>query len=357
CSLKRPQDHVERERERERETMEEVFPFCSYRGLRQVPQIPTTLLSRNAPVQPRLPLLSSPRAARLSLHTPIPLPEKPPKLSPTLPLLPPDSAPSSSSSFRDKLLFLDALGVDLFAAAAAHPALVAAPLADLRVAVDFLRSLGHAAPEIRRACGMCPEILTAAPADLAAAVAFLLREAGVQGRDLRRVIGRRPRLLVSDVARRLRPTLYFLQMLGVAPIARHASLLSCSVEEKLLPRLDFLEEVGFSYRDARAMARRFPQLFCYSIEENLRPKSQFFVSEMRRELRELRDFPQYFSFSLANRIRPRHQSCKEKGASFPLPALLRPNNEQFNAQLEVRISSSSPLRRSPLWLATSDTDL
>ncbi|CAL9114530.1 unnamed protein product [Musa textilis] len=339
--------------------MEEVFPFCSCRGLRQVPQIPTTLLYRNAPVQPRLPLLSSPRAARLSLHTPIPLPEKPPKLTPTLPLLPPDSAPSSSSSFRDKLLFLDALGVDLFAAAAAaaHPALAAAPLADLRAAVDFLRSLGLAASEIRRACGMCPGILTAAPADLAAAVAFLLREAGVQGRDLRRVIGRRPRLLVSDVAHRLRPTLYFLQMLGVAPIARHASLLSCSVEEKLLPRLDFLEEVGFSYRDARAMARRFPQLFCYSIEENLRPKAQFFVSEMRRELRELRDFPQYFSFSLANRIRPRHQSCKEKGASFPLPALLRPSNEQFDAQLEVRISSSSPLRRSPLWLAISDTDL
>ncbi|WOL03512.1 hypothetical protein Cni_G12232 [Canna indica] len=331
--------------------MEEVLPFCSYRGLRQVPQIPTALLSRNTPPHRRR------LRARLSQNTPITLPDKPARLSPPLPVLPTDAAPSTASFFHDKLLFLDSLGVDIFAAAAAHPGLASASLADLRAAAGFLRSLGLAAHEIRRACGMCPEILTVAPSDLAAAVAFLLREAGVQGRDLRHVIGRRPRLLVSDVASRLRPTLYFLQMLGVAPIARHTSLLSCSVEEKLIPRLDFLEEVGYSSRDARAMVRRFPQLFCYSIEENLRPKMEFFASEMRRELPELKEFPQYFSFSLPNRIRPRYLACKEIGASFPLPALLRPSNEQFNAQMEVRISSSLPLKRSPLWRGSLDADL
>ncbi|KAG6483589.1 transcription termination factor MTEF1, chloroplastic-like [Zingiber officinale] len=335
--------------------MEEIFPFCSCRSLRQVPPIAPPLLSRTPPLD-RCRRLRA--CAHLSKNTPIPLPEKPPRISPPFPVLRLSSNPSPAAVFHDKLLFLDSVGIDLFAASSSsHPALAAASLYDLRSSVHFLRSLGLSAPELRRACGMCPEILTASPSNLAAVVSFLLREAGVQDQDLRRVIFRRPRLLVSDVAGHLRPALYFLQMLGIAPIARHTSLLSCSVEEKFLPRLEFLEGVGFSPRNARAMARRFPQLFCYSIDENLRPKVEFLVLEMQRELRELRDFPQFFSFSLPNRIKPRHRTCKEKGVVFPLPVLLRPSNGQFMAQLEVRISSSLPLKRSPLWRTSMDGGL
>ncbi|XP_026662970.1 transcription termination factor MTEF1, chloroplastic isoform X2 [Phoenix dactylifera] len=320
--------------------MEEVFRFCSCSGLQlpsnpqflpsQIPKIPTS--SHNAPPRPRFPLPV--RALRLSPKTPTPLPEKPPK-PPTLPVLP--SQPSSP--FHEKLLYLDSLGIDLFAAVAAHPPVAAVPLADLRATVDLLLSIGLAAGDLRRVCGMCPEVLAAGPKALTPVLTFLLREAGVQGRDLRRVIHRRPRLLVSDVACRLRPTLYFLQMLGITAISRHTSLLSCSVEEKLLPRLDFLQRVGFSHRDSRVMVRRFPQLFCYSIKENLQPKIEFLASEMGRELRELKEFPHYFSFSLENRIKPRHRVCNEKGVFLPLPALLRPSDEQFDARLEVCASS------------------
>ncbi|KAJ0969677.1 hypothetical protein J5N97_022554 [Dioscorea zingiberensis] len=182
---------------------------------------------------------------------------------------------------------------------------------------------------------MCPEILASPPSDIAHAVTFLLREAGVAGRDLRRVINRRPRLLASSVAGRLRPTLYFLQMLGISHIPRHTHLLSCSVEEKLIPRLEFLERSGFPSREARAMVRRFPQLFCYSIEENLRPKLRFLLEKMGRGLEEARDFPQYFSFSLGKRIRPRHSACVEKQVVLLLPAMLRPSDQEFAARLKV----------------------
>lgn len=102
------------------------------------------------------------------------------------------------------------------------------------------------------------------------------------------------------------------------------------------------------------MVRRFPQIFCYSIKENLQPKIEFLVSEMGRDLRELKEFPPYFSFSLQNRIKPRHRACKEKGVFLPLPALLRPSDKQFDARLEVCVGSSPPLRSSLVWHESLD---
>ncbi|KAI0527006.1 hypothetical protein KFK09_002602 [Dendrobium nobile] len=275
-------------------------------------------------------------------RAPVSFPELPRK-SPSIPI-------DTSFPFREKMLFLDSVGVDLFALVEDHPPIVSASIAELRAAVDFLVSLGFSSIDLRRMCGMCPEILTAGgPSAFNPVLTFLLREAGVQSSDLCYVISRRPRLLVSDVAGRLRPTLYFLQMLGISETARHAHLLSCSVEEKFLPRLEFLQKVGFSSRDARCMARRFPQIFCYSIKANLEPKLEFFTGIMERELKEIKKFPQYFSFSLEKKIKPRYRLCKENAVFFELPALLKPSDDEFQRRLEVCVGSSTPLRRSPLW--------
>lgn len=104
------------------------------------------------------------------------------------------------------------------------------------------------------------------------------------------------------------------------------------------------------------MARRFPQLFCYSIKGNFEPKFDYFVVEMGRELKELMEFPQYFSFSLENRIKPRHQCCVEKGVCFPLPVMLKMSEPEFRDRLEVCYNSSIPLRTSPLWCINYDID-
>lgn len=97
------------------------------------------------------------------------------------------------------------------------------------------------------------------------------------------------------------------------------------------------------------MFRRFPPLFNYSVKDNFEPKFNYFVVEMGRDLKELKEFPQYFSFSLGNRIKPRHQCCVEKGVCFPLPVLLKTSEAHFRDRLEVCINSSIPLRTSPLW--------
>lgn len=97
-------------------------------------------------------------------------------------------------------------------------------------------------------------------------------------------------------------------------------------------------------------------MFCYSIEENLEPKFNYFVVEMGRELRELVTFPHYFSFSLENRIKPRHKMCVEKGVCLSLPVMLKSSNKRFRDRLEVCCNSSMPISTSPLWCTSNDFD-
>ena len=206
--------------------------------------------------------------------------------------------------------------------------------------------------DLPRAAGMCPELLSVPAEAVEAALRFLTEEAGVPASDLPRVLRRRPRLLVSPVAARLRPTLYFLRALGVPDLHRRADLLSFSVEDKLLPRIEFLESLGLPARAARSMARRFPALFAYGVDGNMRPKAEYLLGAMARRADELVDFPEYFSYALAARIVPRHEACAACGVRMPLPVMLRPGDAKFRATLASCVGSMLPRRRSPLWHAT-----
>ncbi|XP_031484134.1 transcription termination factor MTEF1, chloroplastic [Nymphaea colorata] len=262
-------------------------------------------------------------------------------------------SPSSRPILQEKLLFLESIGVDVLHLADARPSAIDAPLDRILSVVDFLRSNGFPDSELGRIFNLCPEVLESSVRDDVLPVfTFLLREVGVSGDDLRGVINRRPRLLACSVPDRLRPTLYFLQSLGIADVRKHTALLSCDAEEKFVPRLEFFQRVGFSRRDAVSMVRRFPPLFCYGVETNLRPKFEFLVNDMQRGMDELRDFPQYFSFSLENRIKPRHMVSVENRVRLPLAVMLRLTDERFREKIEVCVGSSQPLSSSPLWYET-----
>ncbi|GLT94774.1 hypothetical protein SLE2022_124980 [Rubroshorea leprosula] len=268
----------------------------------------------------------------------------------------PLSPPSTHSDFEEKMLYLDSMGLDFLSLINHCPPITTTSLSDIKSTVDFLVSMDFTALELRRMLSMCPEILTARPSAILPIFTFLLREARVSGSDIKRVINRRPRLLVCCVESRLRPTLYFLQSIGIAEVNKHTSLLSCSVEQKLIPRIEYFKKIGFSHRETVSMFRRFPQLFNYSIKDNYERKLNYFVVEMGRDLKELKEFPQYFSFSLENRIKPRHQCCVENGVCFPLPALLKTRDAQFRDRLEVCCNSSIPLKNSPLWFTNCNND-
>ncbi|KAJ8900064.1 hypothetical protein K2173_024180 [Erythroxylum novogranatense] len=275
-----------------------------------------------------------------SKTTTIALPHKPPKtpenptIYPQLPPSPPRHHTLPPVEFQEKMLYLDSIGLDIFHLVAHHrPIILSASLADIKSTVDYLTFMKFTTLEFQRIVSMCPEILNSTLSTITPIFTFLLREAGVDGSDLNRVINRRPRLLVSSVKHRLRPTLYFLQRIGIAEVKKHTYLLSCSVEDKLIPRIEYWEKIGFCHRDAISMFRRFPQLFNYSIRDNIEPKLNYFVMEMGRDLKELKEFPQYFSFSLENRIKPRHQCCVEKGVCFPLRSLLKASDSEFRERL------------------------
>ncbi|KAI4318806.1 hypothetical protein MLD38_032473 [Melastoma candidum] len=258
----------------------------------------------------------------------------------------------SSDEFREKVLFLDSLGLDSLSLVADHPDLLpSVSLPSLRSTVDLLiHSSGLSSIDLRRVFGMCPDLLALPASFIRPVLTFLLREAEIESvPSLRAAIVRRPRLLASSVEQRLRPTLYFLQSIGVTDVRKHTNLLSCSVEDKFIPRMEYFREVGFSERDTRAMFRRFPQLFCYSVKDNLEVKLNYFVVEMGRELRELRDFPQYFSFSLENRIKPRHRACLEQKVCLRLPVMLKSSEEEFRRRLDVCCGPSMPRPTSPLF--------
>ncbi|XVF02122.1 hypothetical protein REPUB_Repub04eG0148800 [Reevesia pubescens] len=274
----------------------------------------------------------------------------PPKPHPKIPDISSISLPTDShSSFQEKMLYLDSIGLDFFSLIEHHPPITTASFVDLKSTVDFLASMNFTTLELRRILSMCPQILTAKPTSLLPIFTFLFREACVNGSDLNKIINRRPRFLTCNVETQLRPTLYFLQNIGIFEVKKHTSLLSCSVENKLIPHIEYFQNIGFSYRQTISMFRRFPQLFNYSVEENYEPKLNYFVVEMGRDLREIKEFPQYFSFSLEKRIKPRHQCCVEKGVCFPLPLLLKTSELEFRNRLEDCCNSTFPCKGSPLW--------
>lgn len=287
----------------------------------------------------------------IKIITSPPIPPKLTQFPPPPPPLPPPQPPSTSSSdFQEKLLYLDSIGIDFLNLINSHPQIITTPLTEIKSTISLITSMSFTTHDIQRLVSICPDLLTRrATADILPVFTFLLREVNVNGSDLRRVINRRPRLLLCNVKSQLRPTLYFLQSsVGISKVHKHTYLLSCSVEEKFIPRIDYFVKIGFSHKETMTMFRRFPQLFNYSVGENYEPKLNYFVVEMRRDLKELKKFPQYFSFSLENRIVPRHQCCVERGVCFPLHLLLKTTDGQFRRRLEAVSSCNSddPCRNS-----------
>ncbi|KAH9320124.1 hypothetical protein KI387_021893 [Taxus chinensis] len=232
-------------------------------------------------------------------------------------------------NLREKLLYLESIGVDSYRAVEKNSQISTTGLQSIESVVKLLQSMGIDKNDIGRMAGMCPEVLTLSTRQLRGVFTFLLREAKVPLRNIKRAIFRRPRLLGCSVKEQLRPTLYFLQRLGITQVDKYSFLLSCSVEDKFIPRLDFIQSLGLSYDDAASMFVRFPVIFNYSIDGNLKPKFNYLMEDMGRNVDDLRKFPQYFAYSLEKRIKPRHRFLLENDVQLPLSVMLRASDALF----------------------------
>lgn len=181
---------------------------------------------------------------------------------------------------------------------------------------------------------MCPKILTSdIKSDLSPVFNFLAFDLKVPDHRFRQVINKCPRLLVSSVRDQLKPAFHYVQRLGFRDLAALAYqdpvLLVSSVEKTLIPKMDYLAGMGFSKEEVKGMVLRCPALFTFSVENNFKPKLEYFVEEIKGESEELKEFPQYFAFSLENRIKPRHVEVVESGVRVPLPLMLKTTDEEF----------------------------
>ncbi|CBI30943.3 unnamed protein product, partial [Vitis vinifera] len=85
--------------------------------------------------------------------------------------------------------------------------------------------------------------------------------------------------------------------------------------------ISFLQSKGIHQKD---LGRIFG-----IVENNFKPKFEYFVGEMEGNLEELKEFPQYFAFSLEKRIKPRHMEAVQNGVKVPLALMLKSTDEEF----------------------------
>ncbi|GAB4829138.1 hypothetical protein Ancab_018802 [Ancistrocladus abbreviatus] len=248
------------------------------------------------------------------------------------------STTNSGLQFHRKLLYLQTLKVDAFKALRKNPNFRSTPLKTLKSVENCLASMGIERSAFGRIFDMYPQLLTCDPyVDLYPVFDFLLTDVEIPFPDLRKSILRCPRLLICSVDDQLRPTLWFLRKIGFvgknAITCQTTLLLVSSVENTLLPKLEYLQGLGFSYSEVANMVLRSPGLLTFNIENNYRPKLDYFLKEMKGDIVEIKKFPQYFSFSLEGKIKPRHRLLVKHGFSMTLSEMLKVSDGEFNVRL------------------------
>lgn len=253
---------------------------------------------------------------------------------------PPNSRPlylKFNTSHRENLRYLSSLGV-----IPQNPRF-APPVDNLPVilsAVNFLKSKGISDEDFPRLVFLCPQLFspTFDISKLNPVFDFLTTEVGASAAESRGLIVNCPNIILSDVEYCLRPTLVYLKELGLRNLNRasktNAHVLNTRVE-KLRAKMRFLKSIGFEHEEAARVCGRIPAIFGYSVEDNLRPKFEFLIYDMERELQELKQFPQYFGFSLRKRIQPRHWHLKKKNVRVSLSRMLMWGDDKFYSKWKL----------------------
>lgn len=203
--------------------------------------------------------------------------------------------------------------------------------------VNFLKSKGFSESDFPRLAYLCPGLFASEldPTDIAPVFEFLTVEVSASAQESCSLINKCPQILFSDVEYCLKPTLNYLRQLGIGrlnfPSTLNAHLLNTRVE-KLHGKVKFLRSIGLTHQEIARICARLPSIFGYSIDNNLRPKYDYLVEDMERNLEELKKFPQYFAFSLEKRIAPRHLHLKRRNVKIPLNRMLLWGDEKFYAK-------------------------
>ena len=98
---------------------------------------------------------------------------------------------------------------------------------------------------------------------------------------------------------KLRRAVQFFQSIGIDKeqdmeflFSRNAQIFCCSIEKNLKPTFDFFLSTGLEKSVVSKMIVLFPPMLGQNVERSLTPKYQYLIVDMDRSVEELMEFPQ-----------------------------------------------------------------
>ncbi|KAJ7963683.1 Transcription termination factor [Quillaja saponaria] len=211
---------------------------------------------------------------------------------------------------------------------------------NLKSHVAFLMDLGIPDSRIGHIISSAPSLFSySVENSLKPTVRYLIEEVGIKKGDLGKVVQLSPQILVQriDISWNTR-YIFLTKELGaprdsiVKMVTKHPQLLHYSIDDGLLPRINFLRSIGMRNSEILKVLTSLTQVLSLSLEENLKPKYMYLVNELHNEVQSLTKYPMYLSLSLDQRIRPRHRFLvslkKAPKGPFPLSSFV-PTDEYF----------------------------
>ncbi|KAF5448820.1 hypothetical protein F2P56_029319 [Juglans regia] len=171
------------------------------------------------------------------------------------------------------------------------------------------------------------------------------QDIGVRGDAIGNMLVKFPALLTYSLHKKIRPVVIFLMTkAGVNErdigkvIALAPELLGCSIVKKLEGNVKYFLSLGIHTRQLGEMIADFPMLLRYNVDV-LRPKYRYLRRIMVRPLQDLIEFPRFFSYSLDGRIIPRHKILVEKQINLKLRYMLASTDEEFEKKVEAIVEN------------------
>ncbi|KAI4376049.1 hypothetical protein MLD38_013847 [Melastoma candidum] len=229
----------------------------------------------------------------------------------------------------------------------------------LKPLVKFLYYLGIHRDGMKRMLMVKPIVFCL---DLEAVVApkvRFFRDIGIRDNAIGDMLVKFPPLLTYDLKRKIqRVVIFLITKAGVNEkdvakvVAFTPQLLGCSITHKLEINFKYFISLGIRVKQLGEMITDFPMLLLYN-PVNLQPKYRYLRRTMIRPLQDVVEFPRFFSYSLESRIMPRHKVLVESRLNMKLRNMLACTDEEFEQkvrdaierrrQFESRVSNETAL--------------
>lgn len=208
---------------------------------------------------------------------------------------------------------------------------------NLKPMMVYLENIGVNRAQWSKVITRFPAVLTYSRNKVETTVSFLT-ELGVSKKNIGKILTRCPHIMSYSVDDNLRPTAEYFRSIGAdaaSLIQKSPQAFGLNVEAKLKPITEFFLEREFSIEEIGIMANRFGIIHTLSLEQNLLPKYEFFLT-MEYPRSELVKFPQYFGYSLEQRIKPRYAQMTGSGVRLILNQMLSVSDTRFEEILEKK---------------------